>query len=223
MSVELLVKKMLSNVGVQIQRVPHAAWDKDPLFKTFLDETQGVTLLDPIRCYMLYQAALRSADKPGAVAEIGVYRGGTARMLCRALPQKTVHLFDTFGGMPETDAQRDKHQKGDFSDTSLQAVLAHLRGCDNARFHEGFFPQTAGPVEGETFCFAHIDVDIYPSVLECCRFFYPRLAPQGALIFDDYGQPTCPGAKQAVDEFFADKPEKPFYLPTAQALIVKGW
>ena len=27
------------------------------------------------------------------------------------------------------------------------------------------------------------------------------------MLFDDYGFATCPGARRAIDEFFADKPE----------------
>ena len=41
------------------------------------------------------------------------------------------------------------------------------------------------------------------------------------MLFDDYGFESCPGAKQAVDEFFRDKAEKPLVLPTAQAIIFK--
>lgn len=38
--------------------------------------------------------------------------------------------------------------------------------------------------------------------------------PSGYIIFDDYGFPNCPSARQAVDEVFAS-------LPTAQCLVVK--
>jgi O-methyltransferase len=41
------------------------------------------------------------------------------------------------------------------------------------------------------------------------------------MLFDDYGFWSCPGARQAVDEFFADKPEAPFALPTGQALVAR--
>ena len=54
-----------------------------------------------------------------------------------------------------------------------------------------------------------------------CAFFYPRMAPGGVMVFDDYGAPTCPGVQQAVDEFFAGKPERPLYLPTGQAVVCK--
>jgi O-methyltransferase len=66
-----------------------------------------------------------------------------------------------------------------------------------------------------------VDVDIYRSVLDCCRFFYPRLVTGGAIVFDDYGRNSCPGAKAAVDEFFADTPEQPVYVATGQAFVVK--
>jgi O-methyltransferase len=40
-------------------------------------------------------------------------------------------------------------------------------------------------------------------------------------MFDDYGWSTCPGAKEAVDEFFLDKKEAPVFLDTGQALVYK--
>jgi len=43
----------------------------------------------------------------------------------------------------------------------------------------------------------------------------------GCMIFDDYGFPSCPGARRAVDEAFADKPEIPLCLPTGQCMVVK--
>ena len=38
---------------------------------------------------------------------------------------------------------------------------------------------------------------------------------------DDYGFASCPGARKAIDEFFADKTEKPLAMLTGQALIIK--
>jgi hypothetical protein len=41
------------------------------------------------------------------------------------------------------------------------------------------------------------------------------------MLFDDYGFVGEPGVRAAVDEFFRGKPEKPLYLPSGQALVVK--
>jgi len=57
--------------------------------------------------------------------------------------------------------------------------------------------------------------------MDCCDFFYKRLARGGIIIFDDYGYITCPGAKKAIDEFFSGKPEYPCYLPTGQCFAIK--
>ena len=198
-------------------------WDTDAEFQALRREMEGHTLVSDVDSYFSYRAARSVLKLAGDVAEVGVYKGGTARMLAKifAPTGKTVHLFDTFAGMPAVDPARDLHHAGDFSDVSLEGVSEYLSDCPNVRLYQGFFPATSGPIEGSTFCFVHADVDIYQSVLDCCRFFYPRLVAGGVLIFDDYGRNSCPGAKAAVDEFFADKAEQPVYVPTGQAFVVK--
>lgn len=157
----------------------------------------------------------------GDVAEIGVYKGGTAKLISKVVAgtNKTVHIFDTFQGMPPTDPSKDLYKEGDFSDTSLDSVKEYLRDCNNIRFYQGIFSDTSGPVINLQFSFVHIDVDIYKSVLDCCKFFYPRMVKSGIMLFDDYGSLRCPGAKMSVDEFFSDKAEYPSYLPTGQCFI----
>ncbi len=202
---------------------PLAIWEDNREFKKIVSKIE-FTLVDHSRCYMLYQFAKIAQELEGDVAEVGVYKGGTAKLLAETFackPNKLVHLFDTFEGMPTTDPTLDRHHAGDFRNTSLEAVQKQLHGNSNARFYKGFFPATAGPIEDKLFCFVHVDVDIYQSVKDSCIFFYPRLEPRGVLIFDDYGFSSCPGARKAVDEFFADKLEAPFYLPSGQCFVVK--
>ena len=166
---------------------------------------------------------MNAKQLPGSVAEVGVYQGGSARILTEVFSDagKTVNLFDTFEGMPSVDTNLDLHKKGDFSDTSVEKVEKQLEGLANFRIFKGLFPDTGKPVDSEKFCMAHVDVDIYKSVRDCCDFFYPKLVSGGVMVFDDYGEPTCPGARTAVDEFFADRPEMPIYIPTGQCFIFK--
>jgi hypothetical protein len=184
------------------------------------------------RCYILYQFARRALLLPGDLAECGVYTGGTAQLLARlaasaatSAPERRLHLFDTFRGMPETSLpERDYHEPGDFGDTSLERVQRRLaRYAALCQFHPGLMPYTFAEVEHvPQFSFIHVDVDIYPSMLACCQWFWPRLAPGGAMIFDDYGfYPYRHSARPAVDEYFATQRQQPIALPTGQALIVK--
>ena len=219
----------LSNVTA-LQRVtlggpnPIHPWEDDAAFRAIVSHVRELTLLTDRGLFNLYQAAKQVASLRGDVVEVGVYKGGTGWLLGSAFAgdERSVLLFDTFEGMPESaDPQRDRHHAGDFSDTSLPAVSNALADWPKVSLVPGFFPDTAGPYKDSRFALVHVDVDIYRSVLDCCEFFYPRLETGGAMVFDDYGLRSCPGAKQAVDEFFATTPERPFYLPTGQCLVWK--
>jgi O-methyltransferase len=228
-ALQKLIKRLLERSGFQIQRLYHGRpnpihlWDDDKPFNDLMREIEYHTVVDKVRCFMLYQLAQQIDSLPGDAAEVGVYKGGTARILAKVFtPQnKIVHLFDTFAGMPSSDSGKDIHKEGDFSDSSLEKVKLYLRECRNVRFYPGMFPQAAKTIEDINFCFVHIDVDIYKSVMGCCAFFYPRMIKGGMIVFDDYGFLSCPGAKLAVDEFFLNKPEKPCYLPSGQSIVIR--
>ena len=83
-------------------------------------------------------------------------------------------------------------------------------------------PETFDGLEAGRFSFVHVDVDLYQPTIDCCHFFYPRLVPGGMMVFDDYGFPACRGEKDAADEYFSDKAEKPFVLPTGQGIVIKS-
>jgi len=186
----------------------------------------GKSLIHRERCYFLYSLFLRTEKVLGDVAEAGVYQGGSAAMLAaltaRCRP-KQLHLFDTFKGIPDCNPEVDCHNIGDFSDTSLQAVKEKIGHQEIVVYHEGAIPATFIGMEGMVFSFVHVDVDVYPSYRDCLNFFWPRLSPLGVMVFDDYGHPSCLGARKAVDEFFADKQEKPMVLHQGQSFVIKGW
>ena len=184
------------------------------------------TLVSADRCYVLYRLALQALQLEGDFWECGVYQGGTAALLAAVLadrqPAKKLYLFDTFEGMPQIDPQRDLHAQGDFADTSAEAVARHVGHPGLAVIRKGLIPQTFAGLEGARIALAHIDVDLYRSVRDCLEFVWPRLSRGGFIVCDDYGFPSCPGAKAAVDEFFAGQAAVPLCLPTGQALIFKS-
>lgn len=155
----------------------------------------------------LLRTLARTLDNtPGDVIEIGVYQGDSAELLCQLFPDRTVYLCDTFCGMPAT-GPLDGHREGDFRNTSVEAVEKVLSDHDNYEIHAGLFPETATAIKERTFCFAHVDCDLQKSVRDSCEFCYLRMERGGIMMLDDYGFGACRGAKVAVDEFFADKPE----------------
>lgn len=189
------------------------------VFKKVKKETE--MLLNDFEAYQIYMAVKKTEKIEGDIAEVGVYKGGSAKLICETTKKKPVHLFDTFEGLPdlcEADS-RKQFQKGDFF-VRFESVKKCLKNYPNVHFYKGFFPETSAPVKNKTFSFIHLDVDIYESTLSCLKFFYPRINRGGMIISHDY--PGSKGVKRAFDEFFKDKPEIIIEVPVCdQCLIVK--
>jgi O-methyltransferase len=168
------------------------------------DKGRTHSIVVPDRWAFLEEQAKRVKDLRGAVAEVGVYKGGTARLLATTLAHKSIHLFDTFDGMPEV-TEWDWHKKGDFADTSLASVKSYLQELDNVNLYPGLFPETAKDMTEDEFCLVHVDVDIYESTKAVVEYFWPLLVSGGVMVFDDYNVPTCQGTNKAVDEFFESR------------------
>lgn len=239
-TLQKIIKHAFHALGYDIRRIPapppipdgefynplFSPWNDYGDFARYRTLAAPYTLVSPDRLYVLYTLALNAMHLRGDFWECGVYRGGTARMLAQLLASQgangvKLHLFDTFSGMPETDEKLDIHRKGDFSDTGLEQVRRVVGHPERTEFHPGWIPDTFRTMSDSRIALAHVDVDIYRSVLDCCEFIYPRLSAGGVMIFDDYGFPTCPGARKAVDQFFAGKPETPTVLQTGQAIAFR--
>jgi len=226
------IRKYLENLGWEEHNHfedasprPMTYGEMNPDFIPLMNEVRRYSLLSRQRLEMLYQWAKNAHAVRGDIAEVGVYKGGTALLMASVLQGtgKELHLFDTFSGMPHTTYDIDLHRPGDFSDTATEEVARLLSVFAGVRLYPGIFPDTV-PKGWETkvFSYVHVDVDIFSSARDCCRFFYPRMSQGGIMIFDDYGFPSCPGIRQAVDEYFDTVHDKPVYLPTGQALVIKS-
>lgn len=200
-------------------------WEGDPQFEALYCQIKPHTLVSRDRCWVLWKTLQQAVRLPGVFMECGVFRGGTALLEAETLAKhgqhRYLHLFDSFAGMPETTLGIDKFKAGDFANTSAERVARLLAPHPFVRLHVGFIPDTFAGLDIERVAWAHVDVDIYQSIRNCIDYIYPRLVPGGFLIFDDYGFPSCPSARRAVDEAFASWPEVPLCLPTGQCLVVK--
>lgn len=186
---------------------------------------------DTVRRDMLILLLRKIVERqvPGDLAELGVYKGSTARLIHHYVPERTLHLFDTFSGFDERDVGRERQKTGlaadqkAFSDTSIELVLRNVQRLNNnIEVHPGFFPQSVpGPLKEKKFAFVHLDADLYDPIMAGLEFFYPRSAQGGIIVVHDYN--SWPGARRAVDLFFQDKPEVPIPMPdkSGSAVIVK--
>jgi O-methyltransferase len=178
------------------------------------------------RFYFLADNVARTLARgiEGALAELGVWRGHSAKVLTGMAPGRTLYLFDTFAGflpgeLPANDSRREMYR-----DTSLDLVKSYV-GTDHVTYCPGMFPDSAAKLPAALrFALVHIDCKLKLPVKAGLEFFYPRLNPGGLLIVHDYANDDWSGVGQAVDEFLADKPEGMVLIPDkgGSAVLTKG-
>ena len=167
----------------------------------------------------IYRAVKATQKMQGDLAEVGVYKGGTSKIICEAKREKKLHLFDTFEGIPSLEnINPEQFRKNQYGYT-FENVKKYLKNYENVYFYKGVFPSTGEPVKNKKFSFVHLDVDFYESTLNSLIFFYPLMAEGGVIISHDYLYYI--GVKKAFDDFFKDKVEPVITLSDNQCMIVK--
>jgi hypothetical protein len=126
---------------------------------------------------------------------------------------------DTFEGMSKQQAvdvsangqwaltEYVQEQTGEDSSAVRFASLSEVRSSmastgynpDRMRFVRGKGEKTIPSGAPETIALLRLETDRYESTRHELEHLFPRLAPGGILIFDDYG--AWPGARKATDEF----------------------
>lgn len=167
----------------------------------------------------------RIQDLPGEIVECGVSTGHGIlywALLCELTNTKRqINGFDSFAGFPPSIAADEKADrtfqtaKGDYS-TPPEMVLRVLNDGrvspefvkNHVRLVRGFFDQTLSHFRG-SIALLHLDCDLYESYHTCLAGLYDRVVAGGIIMFDEYEDRNFPGAQKAIDEFFANKAEKP--------------
>jgi O-methyltransferase len=161
------------------------------------------------RAASMRMLAKQIADRgvKGDIAELGVYKGSFSALMNAALPDRTLHLFDTFTGFTEDDVRCELQrgcshaEAGDFSDTCVEYVLKRLPHPERAVIHAGYFPDTFIEVDGSMFSMVSIDADLYAPTAAALPLFWEQLSEGGAIIVHDYNSEQFAGVGAATREF----------------------
>jgi O-methyltransferase len=185
------------------------------------------TMTTPPRIYALRRAVEYVATRPidGAIVECGVWRGGSMMavaltLLRLGITDRDLYLFDTFTGMTEPGEEDVKHSgeraadvlagssrdSHDWAVASMddvrEAVLSVGYPEDRIHFVQGRVEDTLPENAPADIALLRLDTDWYASTKHELVHLYPRLAPGGVLIVDDYAY--WQGTRQAVDEYLEE-------------------
>lgn len=210
--------KLIVSTGMK-QDIPELI-TKEKEFNELFNEVKQHTFLGVNRLFFLYQFASHCVTLSGEAAEIGVYKGGSAKLIAKVFEKtpKQIHLFDTFTGFPKGHPKNNELLSGG---TDLNSVQSYLKECHNVVFHKGLFPDTAKELKQKKFCFVHIDADLYESTKNALELFYPRMISGGIIICADYTASKYNSPGKAITDFLKGKKEFPIHTTENQCIIIK--
>lgn len=169
-------------------------------------------------CERIMNVLAETSIIEGEVAEVGVAEGGSAAIICEARREKTVHLFDTFEGLPdigEEDKESSFH-KGQYP-ADFEKLKEFFVQYKNVYLYKGLFPETGEQIKDKMFSFVHLDVDLYKSTKESLEFFWPKMSSKGVIISHDYQ--TEKGVRKAFEDVL---PEIEVLIPgKSQGMVIK--
>ena len=210
---QLLDEAVLAQLREPQHAVREPLWVKDsPLSERDLEN-------DYVRLRSLEAICRRLDEVPGAMAELGVYKGSFARCINALMPRRRLYLFDTFEGFAaqeaaaETEGFVQAHKN-----TNAESVLRRMPHPETVVLRKGLFPATAEGLE-ERFALVSLDVDLEESSLAGLRYFYPRLSEGGCLLLHDYNSPKLPGVKRALQRY---EEERGARLPAVPLCDING-
>ena len=187
---------------------------------------------DKVRLYNFWIQVqrLKNLGVQGDFAELGVYKGDSARLIHLMDANRIFHLFDTFNGFTDTDLRLESgkaatYSSNSFADTSINKVLKNIGGNpDMIKIHPGYFPTSAFGLEENKFALVNMDADLYNPTKAGLEYFYPKLSAGGVIIIHDYNE-KWEGLVKAVDEFSAKIPEQLVMIPDLDStvMILKNW
>jgi hypothetical protein len=131
----------------------------------------------------LMHHALSRVTVDGLYAEFGVNEGGTITYIAKQKPERTIHGFDSFEGLPE-----------DWSGNAMAAGYFNRKGRlpkvpSNVVLYPGWFDATAPKFAAEQkgpMAFLHVDCDLYSSTVTIFSALADRIVPGTVIMFDEY-------------------------------------
>jgi len=227
-----ITKGILRRIGFDIVRYrphhhPEALRDLTDQETRILELVKPYTLTSEERIAALLNAVGYVTERkiPGALAECGVWRGGSMMAVALALIyhgdlNRDLYLYDTFDGMVEPtnhdkslDAQcaqsrfeRSPAGTGGWCRSPIEDVRTNMlsTGYPKEKVHliEGRVEDTLPAIRPDRLALLRLDTDWYESTRHELVHLFPLLDPRSPLIIDDYGH--WQGARTAVDEYIAE-------------------
>ena len=231
-----MLKKIISRLQKRFRTysAPHSSrpdiendLEFQEIYRRVWSQNSKYTMTSMERCYSLYSSIqyITKANIPGDVIECGVWRGGSAMLSALTLIKnnqnhRKIYLYDTYEGMSEpTDKDIDLHgtpyrliweKEKERLTVPLDEVKENMSSTgypkENIIFVKGMVEDTIPNTVPNQVALLRLDTDLYESTYHELIHLYPKVAPHGVIIIDDYGH--FQGAQEATDKYFNQESQK---------------
>ena len=180
--------------------------------------------------FMHFERLLQGiAEVEGTIVECGVGSGRSLfdlSVISNAIGRsRPIIAYDTFKGTPDATELDGKWNAGisgtwNYSQEQVKENLLtaglDVEAISRIVFVEGELGTTLPYYDAGPIALLHLDVDLYESYKTALDFLYEHVVQGGVIAFDEYRLEAWPGATQAIDEFFAARPERIDRSPVAE-------
>jgi O-methyltransferase len=209
-----LIARALRLGGYQLTRDVEPTWEErrdGSIWPYYADTMMGLTRLNHLQ--QCIEMVLRE-NVPGDFIETGVWRGGGCIFMRGVLAayditDRKVFVADSFRGFPPIELRQDAGDEPERFHSYIAVSEAKVRENfrryglldDQVVFLSGFFSETLPNAPIQQLAILRLDGDMYGSTMEALTALYPKLAPGGFCIVDDYGALDI--CKRAVTDYRA--------------------
>lgn len=183
-----------------------------------------------------HECAIKYANTNGDYVECGVAAGAQIIAMSLGAPNKTIHAFDSFEGIPLPSNKDDQmpgikmlsdEEIAELPDPGKQTLISSgatsvsvedfLNNVTNKNviIHKGWFEETVPNNTIGTISILRLDGDLYNSTLVCLRGLFHKVIDGGTVIIDDW---QLPGCRLACREFFKEIDYKPNYIAVSNIM-----
>lgn len=199
-----------------------------------IDYAQRIAYSSKETLNFTYETAKKYADSPGCYVECGVAAGAQIIAMRYGAPNKLIHAFDSFEGIP-LPSNKDDQMPGikyfteeerlllpnpgeqEIKTTGITAVdvdsfKKHLvdsgAGLENLIIHEGWFEETLPDNDVGDIAILRLDGDLYNSTFVCLKHLFHKVLDGGCVIIDDW---ELTGSRIACIDYFQSIKYRPNY------------
>jgi O-methyltransferase len=171
------------------------------LFRKYRDRS-----MVPRRSFVDNLRLVQTVRVAGPVVECGCWEGGMSGAIAEVIRGRHFYLLDSFEGLPDAGVEETEKDRSLLARDRLvgaEDVAADTMRRSGADFTlvRGWFDETVPTLDVDRIAVLRLDGDLYDSTLVCLENLFPRVAPSGLVIIDDYGD--WDGCTRAVHDYLS--------------------